>query len=117
MLPIMIIFLSSDGPGDMVTDGVGDGEDTGTAKSGSVNTTDTTEGINYLSLSIFSKVERGLSFYHFSLFSLFFFLLLSMLIWYLLIWLQDISNTAMHVLSQIHFSDQKLIEKVKHLLL
>ena len=40
-----------------------------------------------------------------------------MLIWYLLIWLQDISNTAMHVLSQIHFSDQKMIEKVKHLLL
>lgn len=66
----MIIFLSSDGPGDMVTDGVGDGEDT---KSSPVNTTDTTEGINYLSLSIFSKVERGLSFYHFSLFSLFFF--------------------------------------------
>ena len=69
----MIIFLSSDGPGDMVTDGAGDGEYTGTAKSGPVNTTDTTEGINYLSLSIFSKVERGLSFYHFSLFSLFFF--------------------------------------------
>ena len=117
MLPIMIIFLSSDGPGDIVTDGVGDGEDTGTAKSGPVNTTDTTEGINYLSLSIFSKVERGLSFYHFSLFSLFFFFYLSMLIWYLLIWLQDISNTAMHVLSQIHFSDKKMIEKVKHLLL
>ena len=74
----MIIFLSSDGPGDMVTDGVGDGEDR--AKSGPVNTTYTTEGINYLSLSIFSKVERGLSFYHFSLFSLFFFLLLSILI-------------------------------------
>ena len=73
----MIIFLSSDEPGEMVTDGVGDGEE---AQSGPVNTTDTTEGINYLSLSIFSKVERGLSFYHFSLFSLFFFLLLSMLI-------------------------------------
>ena len=69
----MNIFLSSDGPGDMVTDGVGNGENRGTAKSGPVNTTDTTEGINYLSLSIFSKVERGLSFYHFSLFSLFFF--------------------------------------------
>ena len=69
----MIIFLSSDGPGDMVTDGAGDGEDIGTAKSGPVNTTYTTEGINYLSLSIFSKVERGLSFYHFSLFSLFIF--------------------------------------------
>lgn len=41
----MIIFLSSDGPGDMVTDGVGDGEDIATAKSGPVNTTDTTEGI------------------------------------------------------------------------
>lgn len=67
----MIIFLSSDEPGEMVTDGVGDGEDT--AKSGPVNTTDTTEGINYSSLSIFSKVERGLSFYHFSLFSLFIF--------------------------------------------
>ena len=115
MLPIMIIFLSSDGPGDMVTDGAGDGEDIGTAKSGPVNTTDTTEGINYLSLSIFSKVERGLSFYHFSLFSLFIFF--TFIIWYLLIWLQDISNTAMHVLSQIHFSDQKMIEKVKHLLL
>ena len=76
----MIIFLSSDGPGDMVTDGAGDGEDIGTTKSGPVNTTYTTEGINYSSLSIFSKVERGLSFYHFSLFSLFFFLLLSMLI-------------------------------------
>ena len=74
----MIIFLSSDEPGEMVTDGVGDGEDTGCP--GPVNTTDTTEGINYLSLSIFSKVERGLSFYHFSLFSLFFFLLSSMLI-------------------------------------
>ena len=76
----MIIFLSSDGPGDMVTDGAGDGEDIGTAKSGPVNTTDTTEGINYLSLSIFSKVERGLSFYHFSLFPSLFFLLISMFI-------------------------------------
>ena len=70
----MIIFLSSDGPGDMVTDGAGDGEDIGTAKSGPVNTTYTTEGINYLSLSIYFKSRKRfelLSFFTF--FPLYFF--------------------------------------------